>query len=283
MTGQWRDSEEGLGRGRYAYDVNAVFIPAALESIDRLLDSGLLNPYASREQRAVLQRAKAQSRVWSEKAPPMFEVTVPAQRARAAASAYGKALGLSVAQALDEIGDRPLTFQALSLDAGGRPVPVMHSDEGFALLFTLPSPADLERSVAAMMKPFPAGLLTPIGLLVANPVFADANVQARFTSGDYHGTVVWSWQQAVLAAGLDRQLARNDLPASVRERLTKARTQLWSVINATKSVRTSELWSWAYSNGTYRVVPFGQQGAHVDESNAAQLWSTVFLARSASE
>jgi hypothetical protein len=282
-TGQWRDSEEGLGRGRYAYDVNAVFIPAALESIDRLLGSGLLNPYASREQRAQLQRAKAQSQVWSKNAPPMFHVTVPAQRARVSVSAYGKGLGLSVAQALDEIGDLPLTFNALSLDAAGRPVPVMHSDDGFALLFTTPSAADLERSVAAMMKPFPAGLLTPIGLLVANPAFAEADVQARFTSRDYHGTVVWSWQQAVLAAGLDRQLGRSDLPASVRERLTNARSQLWSVIDATKAVRTSELWSWAHANGTYRLVPFGQQGSHVDESNAAQLWSTVFLARGATE
>jgi hypothetical protein len=26
-------------------------------------------------------------------------------------------------------------------------------------------------------------------------------------------------------------------------------------------------------------VPFGQQGRHADESNAAQLWSTVYLAR----
>lgn len=283
MTGQWRDSEEGLGRGRYAYDVNAVFVPAALESIDRLLGSGLLNPYVSREQRSVLQGTKAQSQVWSKLAPPMFEVSVPAQRARASISAYGKGLGLGVADALDQVGDRPLTFKALSLDAAGQPVPVMHSDEGFALLFTLPSPTDLDRSVAAMMKPFPAGLLTPIGLLVANPVFADASVQARFTNSDYHGTVVWSWQQAVLAAGLDRQLARNDLPASVRERLTKARSQLWSVIDATKALRTSELWSWAYANGTYRAVPFGQQGRHVDESNAAQLWSTVFLARGASE
>ena len=159
----------------------------------------------------------------------------------------------------------------------------MHSDAGFALLFTQPLPTELDRSVAAMMTPFPAGLLTPIGLLVANPVFADPDVQARFTSADYHGTVVWSWQQAVLTAGLDRQLARGDLPASVRERLTNARSQLWSVIDATRALRTSELWSWTYANGKYSVVPFGQQGGHVDESNAAQLWSTVFLARGATE
>jgi len=283
MTGQWRDSEEGLGRGRYAYDVNAVFVPAALESIDQLLGSGLLDSYISREQREILQKAKAQSRVWSEKVPLMFVVTVPAQRARAAVAAYGKGLGLDVTDALDAIGNRPVTFNALSLDAAGRAVPVMNSDNGFALLFKMPSPAELERAVTATMQPFPAGLRTPVGLLVANPVFADADAQARFTSSDYHGTVVWSWQQAVLAAGLERQLARNDLPAGVRERLTKAKSQLAAVIDATQALRTSELWSWSYNNGVYRAVPFGQQGKHVDESNAAQLWSTVFLARGATE
>ena len=30
MTGNWRDSEQGLGRGRYPYDVNAALVPAAL-------------------------------------------------------------------------------------------------------------------------------------------------------------------------------------------------------------------------------------------------------------
>ena len=33
-----------------------------------------------------------------------------------------------------------------------------------ALLFTLPSPAELERSIANMLRPFPAGLLTSVGL-----------------------------------------------------------------------------------------------------------------------
>jgi hypothetical protein len=46
-VGQWRDSGEGLGRGRYAYDVNAVFVPAALSAAADLYRSGLLNPYLS--------------------------------------------------------------------------------------------------------------------------------------------------------------------------------------------------------------------------------------------
>jgi len=43
-------------------------------------------------------------------------------------------------------------------------------------------------------------------------------------------------------------------------------------------VRNSELWSWTCQDGQFRIAPFGASGADVDESNAAQLWSTVYLA-----
>jgi hypothetical protein len=49
------------------------------------------------------------------------------------------------------------------------------------------------------------------------------------------------------------------------------------VIERSKALRTSELWSWSYANGAYQPVAFGRPGADVDESNAAQLWSTVYL------
>jgi hypothetical protein len=127
------------------------------------------------------------------------------------------------------------------------------------------------------MRPFPAGLLTDVGLLVANPALASTELQRDFSRSAYHGTVVWSWQQALLAAGLDRQLQRTDLPASTRARLARARSDLWSVIEKSRALRTSELWSWTYSAGQFRIAPFGASGADADESNAAQLWSTVFL------
>ena len=128
------------------------------------------------------------------------------------------------------------------------------------------------------MRPFPAGLMTDIGMLTANPVYVDRQAQARFMSSAYHGTVVWSWQQALFAAGLERQLSRRDLPSAVRAKLVTAQTSLWRVIRATRALQNSELWSWAYRDGGYRVVPFGAGRNDVDESNAAQLWSTVYLA-----
>src|SRR5262249_49164428 len=79
------------------------------------------------------------------------------------------------------------------------------------------------------------------------------------------------------AAGLERQEGR-DLPFAVRAHLRTAQKTLWSVITATRSISNSELWSWAFTGGHYRVVPFGAAAADADESNAAQLWSTVYLA-----
>jgi len=281
MTGQWRDSEEGLGRGRYAFDVNAVFVPAALDAIDRLLKSGLIDAYLTDDQRRKLQRARTQHEVWSRKAPPLFVVTLPAKQARDQVTTYAAAAGVDPKQplaALDSgLRGQPLTFNALALDAKGKPIPIMHSDDGFALLFTRPTPAQLQRSIDAIMRPFPAGLMTPVGLLVANPAFADRQTQSRFGNSAYHGTVVWSWQQAVLAAGLSRQLARTDLSAGLRTRLQSARAQLWKAIDATNALRASELWTWSFANGQYHPEAFGQDAAHADESNAAQLWSTVYL------
>jgi hypothetical protein len=115
-------------------------------------------------------------------------------------------------------------------------------------------------------------------MVVANPVFADDGMKARFTSHAYHGTVVWSWQQALFASGLARQLDRTDLPPSVRESLLAAQQALWHAIGAARSVQSSELWSWSFAGGRYRITPFGSRETDADESNAAQLWSTVYLA-----
>src|SRR5207253_9224700 len=125
----------------------------------------------------------------------------------------------------------------------------------------------------------PAGLRTPIGVVVANPAFAtDAALRGIFTRDHYHGTVVWSWQQALLLAGMRRQRARTDLDDAAKRALASAEDALVKVIDATRANRTSELWSFAVDDGKWRVVPFGQGEGHHTEANAVQLWSTVYLA-----
>ena len=284
-AGEWRDSTEGLGHGRIPYDVNAVFVPAALTAISRLDNSGLLAEYtAARES---FTQAATLAELWTNKAPPLFAVTIPWEQARRHVADYAAQTGISDREALASLADGPpvgqagLTFNAVSLDEKGRAIPILNSDDGFAMLFGNLSAAELERSATALLRPFPAGLLTPVGLVVANPVFASNELRQLFTNNHYHGAVVWSWQQALLAAGLERQLQRTDLPTATRQQLTDAQTRLWQVISSTNAVKNSELWSWSFAQENYRIEPFGQRSGDQTESNAAQLWSTVYLAISA--
>jgi hypothetical protein len=276
-VGDWRDSETGLGGGRYPYDVDAVLVPAALEAAARLYDSGLLSPYLSAADRAMFAQALQMAQVWRAQAPPLFDVSLPHAAAAGAIESYAASQAIAAQPALAALGERDLHFHALALMADGKPVPIMHSDEGFALLFEELDAARLDRVVSVLLRPFPAGLMTDVGMVVANPAYCAPALQAQFSRNAYHGTVVWSWQQALFAAGLERQLRRHDLPAEVRAHLVAAQRSLWSAIGATTSMKNSELWSWSFASGRYQVAPFGASAADADESDAAQLWSTAYL------
>ena len=277
-VGDWRDSPTGLGGGDYPYDVNAALVPAALTAIARLYASGLLDRYVSTAERPLFAGAAGMARVWDRRAPRWFQVTVPHAAALRDVRRYAALAGVAARPAVLALGDGPVTFPALSLTRTGRPVPVMQSDVGYLLLFGKPAARTLVGLVTVLMRPFPAGLITGAGLLVANPVFAPPALQAEFTRHAYHGTVVWSWQQALLAAGLARQLHRTDLPPAVRARLRTAQQTLWRVIAASRSMANTELWSWTCHAGHYHIRPFGSARLDASEADAAQLWSTVYLA-----
>ncbi|MBV8665592.1 MAG: hypothetical protein JO269_03825 [Burkholderiaceae bacterium] len=277
-AGQWRDTDEGLGFGRYPYDVNAILVPAALEAANRFFASGLLDPYITADDRALFAQAEAAARVWRARAPAMFAVHIPNSTARERFRTYAAAVGVPPQPALKAIGKHALQFHALSLDAAALPVPVMHSDDTYALMFATPAPEELDAMVSAMRRPFPAGLMTGAGMVVANPAFASATLQNALGPKAYHGAVVWSWQQALFAAGIARQLQRTDLPRSVRQTLLHAQRDLWATIQKNQAMNNLELWGWRYRDEGYEAIPFGTGGSDADESNAAQLWSTVYLA-----
>lgn len=277
-VGNWRDSGAGLGFGKYPYDVNVSLVPAALRGAARLYAAGLLGADTSRA--ATLDSMAA---LWEQEAPPLFEIRVPELIARQRVADYASRVGLDPTEALASITG-PITYRAVSLDAEGTPVPVMNTDDGFILLFNNPSEAFLQEAAGRILRPFPAGLRTDVGLVVANTALdvPDSELHATFTRGDYHGTVIWSWQQAMLAAGLERQLLRTDLQPETRSQLRAAQTELWKVIQAASELKSGELWSWKPKDGKAVYDSFADaavaENRFVDESNAAQLWSTVYLA-----
>ena len=277
-VGDWRDSQDGLGGdGRYSFSVNAALVPAALDAGARLMASGLLDGYGAPQ--AGGEDFAAMARVWHREAPGLFLVAVPADEAHGRLAGFAQAQGV----ALPAGGpDGEVRYFALALDAKGQPVKVMHSDVGFLLFFARPDDAALQAALGQTMRPFPAGLMSDAGLLVANPALADAARWPTFDNTRYHGMVVWSWQQRLLQAGISCQLARTDISDESRAMLARADAALMGAIARTRPLQASELWSWRLEQGLLVPQPYGQATGHETESNAVQLWSAAGLAQARS-
>jgi hypothetical protein len=154
------------------------------------------------------------AQIWEDETLRFFEVTVPQAKAKSLVQSYVSNAGLSIPVHADNITE-DITYYGLALDAVNTPiVPVMNTDDCFRHFFLNATnqtqlSAYLSQTADHILQPFPVGLSTNVGLIVANPAYSgDAGFAAGFSQDDYHGTVVWSWQLAMMGAGLARQLDR---------------------------------------------------------------------------
>ncbi|KZT43842.1 hypothetical protein SISSUDRAFT_1057376 [Sistotremastrum suecicum HHB10207 ss-3] len=292
-VGNWRDSNNGLGYGVYPYDVNAALMPAALRAIEALSQQDIIDSkYRS--------QASSFADTWETHAHNFFSITLNESAASARLNNFIDAANLSVVLLNETMLPKKTSFYALSLKDDGNPVEVLHSDTGETLLFADNVTNDTLSRVAQSLQAYPQGLLTPLGMVVANPAY-DSNTSNIHTLDrtQYQGTVVWSWQQGMMAAGLDRQLAFCDAsnvtvdfipspsntPAWCQDKqlvsdLQSARTRLWNSINGAPEERFSEVWSYSYnvSTGQWGIADLASISPDGTESDAVQLWSFGFLA-----
>jgi hypothetical protein len=171
-----------------------------------------------------------------------------------------------------------LEFPALSLDDQGRPLAVMNSDISFELFLGQPSARQVEVALRLLELPYPVGLRTGVGPVVANAAYSPNPEHWRTLGrGAYHGAVVWSWQTAMLRSGLARLIPvfkaqRPDLARRMEAVLADLRDSQ----AAAGEMAGSELWTFAVESGRWEAVPYGTGTATSgDESNPVQLWSTV--------
>ena len=215
-VGEWRDSNNGLGGGRIPYDVNAALVPAGLRAIAALSRAGF---FANRPEWN--ETADQYAQVWEDETLRFFEVDVPQSEATSLVNSYVTDANLSVPSKVSSITS-DVTYYGIALDGNVPPpsntsspiVPVMNTDDCFRHFFLNTTnqaqlSAFLSQTADHILNPFPVGLSSDVGLFVANPAYADnASFAGNFTRGDYHGTVVWGWQLAMMGAGLGRQLGR---------------------------------------------------------------------------
>ncbi|KAI0200036.1 hypothetical protein F4808DRAFT_430309 [Astrocystis sublimbata] len=291
-VGQWRDSNTGLGGGRIPYDVNTALVPAALYAIASLSAEGLFPEHVG-----WFEMASKRARFWEKHALPLFEVKLSATEAKESVAEYVATSSFPGSVNTTEISS-PVRFYGLALEAKDHPiVKVMNTDDCFRLYLLNSTDqsqmsAFLSQTVDNILRPYPLGLSTSVGLLVANPAYAQGSVNLEdFKTSSYHGLVVWSWQLSMMAAGLERQLGRCDdngdhpdfcSDAALHSRTVEAYNHLWDLIETNRDHLSSEVWSWIYRDKDYVYTPLGAipgpEGQTPVESDIRQLWSLTFLA-----
>lgn len=208
-VGEWRDSNAGLGGGRIPYDVNTALAPAALRSIAALSRAGFFVDHPDWK-----ATADQYASIWEDATLQFFEVSVPKDQASSLVQTYVQQSSFSGPVNTSNITD--INFYGLALDGSNNQpiVRVMNTDDCFRL-FLLNSTNQtqlssfLNQTAEHVLQPFPVGLSTDVGLVVANPAYGgDPSYASAFTRSAYHGTVIWGWQLSMMAAGLANQLHR---------------------------------------------------------------------------
>jgi hypothetical protein len=295
----WRDSNAGYAGGRFAMDVNAIWVPHALESIARILEqlralgfstdslagaeTGMTDsPLASYARDSLAMRRAIEAWRGAERhfvvrlGPAEVRTQVAARLAAMPEAERAYWTRLLERSPADEDA---LEFLALALDAGGRAIGVANTDPATRLFLGELRGHDpgaaaerLLRDVRLFVRDYPVGLfIDRVGPVVANDAYAPPAVWAAFERDHYHGPkVVWGREVNLFLLGVTQALA--EPPAATARHAEVLRAALQQVMAAVEaSGFQSELWSYDIRDGRLVPVRYGT-GSDV------QLWSTTDLA-----
>jgi hypothetical protein len=285
-SASWRDSDAGYAGGRFAMDVNAIWVPEALAATETILASlpalglgirtldSLVPDLAAGPLGRYLRDSVALRRAvgsWRG-ARRHFEVTLGLREMRERLS--GKLAWLPPEErgywerVLRQAGEPrdTLRFLALALDAAGRPIPVVNSDPATGLFlgsFTSSS------EVAPFVRTFPVALFAGgLGPLVANDAYASRDIWERFRKDTYHGPrVVWGREVNLLLLGLANRVAAGEDPDG---RFAEALRRTLAAVHVS-GLEHNELWSYRIEGGRLRPTRYGT-------TSDIQLWSGTNLA-----
>jgi hypothetical protein len=301
-SSSWRDSGAGYAGGRYAMDVNAIWAPHALESVERIFRAlrslGMnvhelaasvrgvrgtpLTRYArdSVALRGAIDTWRGAERHFVVELSPADAADLRRQRLTAMPEADRR----HWTEAASAAGGDSLVFLAVALDADGQPIGVANTDAATRLFLgdredpvAVSDSAAVEamlRDVRLFVRPYPAGLLVDgVGPATANDAYATPAVWRAFERDPYHGPrVVWGREVNLFLLGLTNRLSRMSRDSLAAPHADELRAALRDVRGAVRaSGFRSELWSYEVRDGRAVPVRYGT-GSDV------QLWSTSDLA-----
>ena len=262
--GSWRDSRVGYAGGCFAFDVNVVWVPAALRAIGAVDSTLHAMGEPGIENAAAIRRAAA---AWRGTGRHFIVALEPADvearvRAKLASLPAPEHAHWDSVIAATGFPTDTLRFPAVSLDSAGRPIPVMSTDPAMWLLLERQPDERETELLRPFVLPYPIGLfIDGVGLAVANDAYATPRVWDMFEHDLYHSPrVVWGREVNVLLAAL----ATRNRPGVV----DSVRTAV-----ARSGLQYAELWSYKFDGGAppLRAVRYGS-------SSDVQLWTLTDLA-----
>ncbi len=260
--GSWRDSRVGYAGGRFAFDVNVVWVPQALRAIGTI-DSALraMGQLGIDNARDIARAAET----WSGTARHFMVALAPADvqahvRAKLLSLPAGERAQWESVLARAGFPSDTLRFPAVSLDSAGQPIPVMSTDPAMWLLLERQDAVLEKELLRPFLLPYPVGLfIDGVGLAVANDAYATPRVWEMFERDHYHSPrVVWGREVNMLLAALATRNHRGAVD-SVRSAVARSGLQY------------SELWSYKFDDGRLRAVRYGS-------ASDVQLWTLTDLA-----
>ncbi len=262
--GSWRDSRVGYAGGRFAFDVNVVWVPAALRAIGTI-DSVLRALGEPGIEQAEDVRRAAQA--WSGAARHFMVTFAPTEvearvRAKLASLPDGERAYWESVLARSGFPADTLRFPAVALDSAGQPIPVMSTDPAMWLLLERQDDARETELLRPFLLPYPVGLFVDaLGIVATNDAYAAPEVWRMFERDLYHSPrVVWGREVNTLLAALASRNRRGAVD-SVRSAVARSGLQY------------AELWSYKIDGEAPALRPV-RYGAASD----VQLWTLTDIA-----
>lgn len=310
FSGSWRDSSYGYANGRFAMDINVVWVPQALKSLHEILNFLQEKDVSTEKLAGTLSEISGNDLLEYAKNPALLEkaiacwegshrhfavhltLTEVQEKIKAKLdwlpqeekAYWGKILGQA------KVPEEGVHFLALSLDGAGKPIPVANTDIGMWLFLDDWTEQILQGKITAeealarlqtLVLPAPIGLFVEgIGPLVSQDTYASAEIWENFRRDPYHSPrVVWGREVNLLILGLRKQILaaldpQDELKDPRLESFVAALRHMLTTIRTAvdaSGLRHNELWS-------YRIQDTRLLPVRYATSCDVQLWNLTDLA-----
>ena len=309
QSASWRDSQAGYANGRFAMDVNVIWVPKALESLQVILNFlkennfplenlTRLNPAIRNSMIEEFyndpEKLKNGISLW-QKAAKYFWVNLPENTVKNKIEEKMSWMPSEDRMYWEGVlknnreEEHEIKFLTLSLDGKGKQIDIENTDPATSIFLNNFTAAIIRGAISAdsvldLIKVFtlhyPAGLfIDSLGVLVANDTYASKGIWETFKHDRYHSPyVVWGREMNLIFLGLSKNILDSyDKEGKLKdESLNDYVNNLKKVLKKVhfavekSGLKYNELWGYRIAGG--RLYP-----QRYETTSDIQLWNITNL------